>query len=141
MQDRERDIVFTWDKALSFEGHSGPYIQYAYVRARKILPKDWKKKDAISQLQLSPHDKSIIQSLSAFPDAVEMSAKSYKPHHIANYAYDLAVSFNSFYVHTPKILEETDTDLKNFRLSLVAQTAETLKKAFELLAIEMPSEM
>jgi arginyl-tRNA synthetase len=70
-----------------------------------------------------------------------MVAKTYKPHHLALYAYDLAVGFNSFYVHTPKILEEKDEDLRDFRLSLVAKTASSLEKAFELLAIKMPSEM
>jgi arginyl-tRNA synthetase len=68
-------------------------------------------------------------------------AKTYKPHHLALYAYSLAVEFNSFYVHTPKILEEKDENLRSFRLALVAQTAKTLEKAFDLLAIKMPSEM
>lgn len=69
------------------------------------------------------------------------TAETYKPHHLALYAYELAVTFNSFYVHTPKILEEKDENLKNLRLSLVAKTAETLEKAFDLLGIKMPSEM
>jgi arginyl-tRNA synthetase len=72
---------------------------------------------------------------------VDTVAKTYKPHHLALCAYDLAVGFNSFYVHTPKILEETDEDLKQFRLALVSRTAVTLEKAFDLLAIRMPSEM
>lgn len=72
---------------------------------------------------------------------IDTVAKTYKPHHLALYAYDVAVEFNSFYVHTPKILEEKNAELKAFRLALVAKTAETLKKSFELLAIEMPSEM
>jgi arginyl-tRNA synthetase len=72
---------------------------------------------------------------------VDTVAKTYKPHHLALYAYDLAVGFNSFYVHTPKILEESDENMKEFRLALVSQTVATLKKAFDLLAIKMPSEM
>ena len=62
----------------------------------------------INNSQLTIHDKSLIQILSRFEESVAMTAKTYKPHHIALYAYDLAVGFNSFYVHTPKILEETD---------------------------------
>jgi arginyl-tRNA synthetase len=72
---------------------------------------------------------------------VDTVAKTYKPHHLALYAYDLAVGFNSFYVHTPKILEESNENLKEFRLALVTKTARTLKKALDLLAIKMPSEM
>ena len=143
MQDRERNITFDWDKALSFEGHSGPYIQYAYVRALKIVRESHLKhfEPWTLNLELSHSDKSLIQTLARFEEAVDTVAKTYKPHHLALYAYDLAVEFNSFYVHTPKILEETDEQLKSFRLGLVRKTADTLKKAFELLAIEMPSEM
>lgn len=140
-QDREKDVTFDWDKALSFEGNSGPYIQYAYVRAKKILPTDFSKKTTSSDLHLSTHDKLLIQSLAGFRDAVDATAKTYKPHHIALYAYSLAVMFNSFYVHTPKILEENNTKLRDFRLALVQETSATLKKSFELLGIEMPSEM
>jgi arginyl-tRNA synthetase len=60
---------------------------------------------------------------------------------LATYSYNLAVSFNSFYVHTPKILEESDTAIKNFRLTLISKTTDTLKKSFELLGIKMPTEM
>jgi arginyl-tRNA synthetase len=90
---------------------------------------------------LSPYDKSLIQRLLGFSDAVALVAKTYKPHHLTLYAYDLAVAFNSFYVNTPKILEETNEDLKRFRLSLVKRTQDTLEKSFDLLAIKMPREM
>ncbi len=182
MQDRERNITFDWDKALSFEGNSWPYIQYAYVRAMKIakeagiviandseamqdmkndssfwldrfapqgdfsprftrihlFPRD---DETTKNFELSSYDKSLIQILYRFDEVVDTVAKTYKPHHLALYAYDLAVVFNSFYVHTPKILEETDEWIRSFRLTLVSQTAEQLKKSFELLAIQMPSEM
>lgn len=142
-QDREKDVTFDWDKALNFEGNSGPYIQYAYVRASKILSEAEGDVSSIppSMMELSTHDKSLIQMLSAFDEKVNTVATSYKPHHLALYAYDLAVIFNSFYVHTPKILEEKNTDIKQFRLALIKKTTATLKKSFELLGIEMPSEM
>jgi arginyl-tRNA synthetase len=151
MQDREKDVVFDWDKALNFEWHSGPYIQYAYVRARKIssnTDQDFSTSTIVSarndrnlEFEISSHDKSIIQILAWFEWVVDTVAKTYKPHHLALYAYDLAVGFNSFYVHTPKILEESNENLKEFRLALVTKTARTLKKALDLLAIKMPSEM
>ena len=142
-QDRERDVVFSWDKALNFEGNSWPYIQYAYVRAKKIVENTPESiyTEGTPELPLSPYDISLIQKLQEFEKKVSDMLSRYKPHIIAGYAYELAVAFNSFYVHTPKILEETHTDLKNFRLALVSKTANTLKKSFELLGIEMPSEM
>jgi arginyl-tRNA synthetase len=142
-QDREKDVTFDWDKALNFEGNSGPYIQYAYVRASKIL-KEAGEQDHEGQsanLHLSEYDKSLIRTLARMQSVIQETAEKYKPHILALYAYDLAVTFNSFYVHTPKILEEKNTDLKQFRLTLIKQTQEILKKSFELLGIEMPSEM
>jgi arginyl-tRNA synthetase len=141
MQDRERNIVFDWDKALNFEWNSGPYIQYAYVRAKKII--EWLSFDSSAShiFELSAYDKKLIQVLQEFESNIHTVAKTYKPHHLATYSYDLAVSFNSFYVHTPKILEESDTAIKNFRLTLISKTTDTLKKSFELLGIKMPTEM
>jgi arginyl-tRNA synthetase len=145
-QDREKDVTFDWDKALNFEGNSGPYIQYACVRAKKIigaLAPDFilGKVATQSQSEISSYDKSLIQMLLKFDEVVGTVAKTYKPHHLALYAYDLAVAFNSFYVHTPKILEEKDETLRNLRLSLVKKSSETLEKAFALIGIKMPSEM
>lgn len=145
-QDREKDVTFDWDKALNFEWNSGPYIQYACVRAKKIIGSLWPDHtfDTIrwgDTIALSHHDKSLIQTLARFDEIVSTVAKSYKPHHLALYAYDLAGAFNSFYVHTPKILEEKDETLRNFRLLLVKRTSETLNLSFELLGIKMPNEM
>lgn len=141
-QDREKDVVFDWDKALSFEGNSGPYIQYSYVRAKNIIDKAREiKKFESEKLNLSEYDRACLRRLSFFDKAVTDSATKYKPHILATYCYELASEFNAFYVHTPKILEEQDEDLRNFRLALIEKVSETLKKGFELLAIEMPERM
>lgn len=143
MQDRERNIVFDWDKALNFEGNSGPYIQYAYVRACKIL-KEAGEQDHGGQsenLHLSEYDKSLIRTLARMQSVIEETAEKYKPHILALYTYELAVTFNSFYVHTPKILDESDLALRTFRLALIRETTESLKLGFALLGIHMPSEM
>ena len=141
MQDRERNVVFDWSKALSFEGNSGPYIQYAYVRAKKILPEGFVHTDISSTINLSPYDKFLIQALRRMDTIVQETAEKYKPHILALYCYDLAVAFNSFYVHTPKILEESDENLKQFRLALCEQFMNQIRTGFELLGMKMPSEM
>ncbi|MBP6981537.1 arginine--tRNA ligase [Candidatus Gracilibacteria bacterium] len=143
-QDREKDVTFDWDKALSFEGHSGPYIQYAYVRAKKISEAGGSSDPQKSQRVdggISASDKLLIQTLAGFDEAVMNTAKTYKPHHIALYAYELAGNFNSFYVHTPKILDEENESIRAFRLTMIQKTKQTLEKSFELLGIHMPSEM
>ena len=147
MQDAERDVVFDWDKALNLEGHSGPYIQYAYVRATKILERaqftesvtfNWSE---FKNISIDGHNRSLLLELIRFEDAVVSVYMSNKPHHLANYLYALAVKFSSFYVNTPNLIEETDITMKNFRLELVATVANRLKSGFELLGIEMPGSM
>lgn len=143
-QDREKDVVFDWDKALNFEWNSGPYIQYAYVRAKKILPDNFNKtKEQIdfTESELSTYDKSLIQSIIRMDDIIQETANKYKPHILAGYSYELAVNFNSFYVHTPKILEENNDSLRLLRLSLCSQFVQQIKLCFELLGIKMPTEM
>ncbi len=142
-QDREKDVTFDWDKALSFEGNSGPYIQYACVRAAKVA-KDQKIKSDISEvwkLDLSVYDTALIRTLAEMDTRIQTTADTYKPHTLALYCYDLAVCFNSFYVHTPKILDERDENLKKLRLSLCKLVSEKLTLGFNLLGIKMPSEM
>lgn len=159
MQDRERNIVFDWEKALSFEGNSGPYIQYAYVRAKKMtqdIPviarneaiqtagntgSPHSARDDGTIYNLSSYDKSLIQSLARMDEIITETATKYKPHILALYCYDLAVIFNSFYVHTPKILEESDISLRKFRIQLCSQFVEQIRTGFELLGIMMPKEM
>lgn len=155
-QDREKDVVFDWDKALNFEWNSWPYIQYAYVRASKVIKEfnntildpstssGWQIGNSgwrFTWIELSQFDKSIIKKLSQFEEKILESANKYKPHIIAQYYYELAWEFNSFYVNTPKILEEQNMELKNLRLTLIEKTKEVLHKWFELLAMEMPDEM
>lgn len=141
-QDREKDVTFDWDKALSFEGNSGPYIQYACVRAKKVANSvNNITKFDISNIDLSEHDTALIRTLAMMDEKILDTAKKYKPHTLALYCYDLAVCFNSFYVHTPKILEESNTNLKNLRLTLCALVGDKLTLWFDLLGIKMPSEM
>lgn len=139
-QDREKDVVFDWDKALNFEGNSWPYIQYAYVRACKVLNQVNDIWD-FDNSSMNPVDKSLTKKLFEFENKVLEAANKYKPHIIAQYCYELSSQFNSFYVNSPKILEEKDENIRNMRLKLIELTRNILKKWFELLAIDMPTEM
>ncbi len=96
---------------------------------------------SINNLALTIFDTALIRTLAEMEAKIQATADTYKPHTLALYCYDLAVCFNSFYVHTPKILEETDADLRDLRLHLCRLTAEKLTLGFDLLAIRMPSEM
>jgi arginyl-tRNA synthetase len=138
-QNRLSDITFDWEKMLSFEGNSGPYLQYTYARLKKIL----KKAKIIPKLNTSAleenRDFAIVMKLAEFPEVLERAAQSYMPHYLANYLYELAKGANSFYQSEP-ILYSTPR-LKNVRLNLVREITEVLKTGLDLLDIEVVEKM
>jgi arginyl-tRNA synthetase len=139
--DNTKDIVFEWDAALSFDGRTAPYIQNAHVRANSILKKagDLPPEAAFDSL-LTSHEVALIDLISRFPATVQMAALDYKPLHMANYAYDLASAFHSFY-HVVPVLQAESEPIRNARLRLVAATRQTLANALRLLDIQAPEVM
>lgn len=139
--DNVKDIVFEWDAALSFDGKTGPYIQNAHVRANSILKKAGGLPTSASfDYALHPLEVELIEHLSHFPATVQAAAQDYKPLIMANYAYDLAKTFHSFYHEVPVLQAESDA-VKNARLRLVAAVRQTLANALRLLDIQAPEVM
>ncbi|MBI3190523.1 arginine--tRNA ligase, partial [archaeon] len=137
-KDRIRDIVFDWNTALSFEGDTGPYLQYTAVRANSVIAKSKKRPSLtkIDKLQ-EKNEHEIIKALSKFPSVIADSAKDYKPHYIANYLNTLAAKFNEYY-HTTKIINSKE---EAQRLALVFSVATVIKTGLGLLCIEVPKKM
>jgi len=139
--DNNRDMVFDVDAALSFDGHTGPYIQNAHVRANSILKKSAGLPEAAGfDYQMETHEIELIEQLSRFPAMVEQAAGEYRPLVIANYAYDLANTFHSFY-HAVPVLQAESEAIKNARLRLVAAARQVLANALALLGITAPEVM
>ena len=147
--DNSRDTVFDVEKALSFEGRTGPYIQNAHVRAASILKKveslrlkieGENLKPATFNFELTSHEVELIELLSRFPAIVEDAANQYRPMIMATYAYDLASAFHSFYHAVPVLKSETNA-IRDARLQLVAAAKQTLANALKLLAIKAPEAM
>ena len=155
--DNDKDIVFEMDSALSFDGHTGPYIQNAHVRANSILKKARVDKmvveggssgfDSASNLpmasfdyELSTHEIQLIELISSFPDRVQQAANEYRPQVIASYAYDLANVFHSFY-HAVPVIQAENAEVRAARLRLVAAARQTLANALRLLDIQAPEVM
>ena len=134
----DKNIVFDIEKALSFEGETAPYIQYAYARANSIIKKAKLQKGDYSALN-STQEKALISKLAEFPEVVKTTIQSLKPHLIANYSLELAKNFNEFY-HACQVLNEQE-QIKNARLGLVLATKQVLKNALSLLGIEVPDLM
>jgi arginyl-tRNA synthetase len=140
--DNNKDIVFDMDAALSFDGKTGPYIQNAHVRANSILRKAGGNVPASGTFdyELTKHEIELIEQLSRFPTGVEQAANEYRPLVMAQYAYDLANAFHSFY-HAVPVLQNEDENIRNARLRLVAAAKQTLANALRLLDIKAPEVM
>jgi arginyl-tRNA synthetase len=140
--DNNKDIVFDINEALSFDGRTGPYIQNAHVRANSIL----KKAGAVSSdnlsydYELTKHEIELIEQISRFPNTVQQAANEYRPLVMAQYAYDLANAFHSFY-HAVPVLQSEDEKMKNARLNLVRAAKQTIANALRLLDIQAPEVM
>ena len=131
-QDVNKSLVFNKDEALRFEGDTGPYLLYSYARAKSILAKAKIKKPSINaKAPIAESEKRLLSLLASFPKAVREAYEDYAPNHIANYAYQLAQTFNEFYHQNQVIGSENE----QFRLALVSAFAQVLKNALHLLGI------
>jgi len=139
--DNNRDIVFEYDAALNFDGRTAPYIQNASVRANSILKKaGGTPAHAGFEYSLTSHEVQLIDLISRFPQTVQSAAGEYRPLVIANYAYELASTFHSFYHGVPVIQSQTETQRAG-RLRLVAAARQVLNSALDLLVIQAPDVM
>ncbi|MFH0831463.1 MAG: arginine--tRNA ligase [archaeon] len=136
-----KDINFSWEQALNFEGDSGPYLQYSYARASSILRKaseaDKKKKADFSTLS-SDKEKMLVKTLALFPEICRNASEQLAPNIIAGYTYNLARSFNDFYESCPVLKSGAE---KEARLLLVEASRQVLGNALSLLGINALKEM
>lgn len=140
------DIVYDFEKSISFDGDSGPYLQYTAVRANSILekatPEDGQAKEQnISQsIGDAPEDiTNLERELYQFPEIVERAYLELEPHHISTYLTELASAFNSFYGNTHILNDENK--YKNYHLALVQAFYFTMKNGLYLLGIKTPDKM
>ncbi len=136
---RETDVVFDWDEFMTFEWNSGPYIQYAYVRAHKIVL-DQDITTSLNSVELSPECTAMIQEIWKYHDILKKTIITHHPHLLCQYGYSLARVFNSLY-NSESILSEEDSDYKNAKLYIVSRFMETLEDVFWVLWIDLPTKM
>jgi arginyl-tRNA synthetase len=138
--DNTKDIIFTWEAALSFDGQAAPYIQYAHVRAASILANaDAPSSGILPAHELHPAEMTLVDWIARFPAEVQRSAAEYKPLQMANYAYFLAKAFSDFYRECPVL--QAEADVRATRLALVSAAKQTLANSLHLLGIQSPSAM
>lgn len=143
--DPTKNMLFNPAESIDFNGNTGPFIQYTHARIRSIVRKGEEqgidmKAQIASDMALTDKERAVIKTLHDMPSMVASAADNFSPAMIANYAYELAKTFNSFYQDTP-ILREADTNLKTFRVQLCAVVAQALKNTMHILGIEVPERM
>lgn len=137
--DRRNGYDFDLEAMVSFEGETGPYIQYAYARIQSILRKANFKPDENATYSVNDAESwEIIKLLQDFPRVIKRAADNFEPSIIAKYAISLAQAFNRFYAHT-RILDESPE--RDSRLALSYSTALVLKEALRLLGVDAPEKM
>ncbi len=140
MTDRIKDVEFDWDRIVSTEGDSGPYVQYTSVRCKSILRKHQGEIPVKpSVLMATTEEQKLIFSLLRFPEVLEAGFRQFKPNILAQYLLELCAHFSQFYHHC-RILGEEPT-LQNSRICLVAATEKVLAKGLQILNIEAPESM
>lgn len=134
-----RDIVFDWGKVLNLNGSSGPYLQYAYARAKSILIKSEyrpKSKDVKIDFLKQEKEISLVENLFYFPEIIEESSEKFSPNIICEYLFKLTQEFNNFYESLP-VMKEKDKTIRQSRLALVFAFSQVLKNGLNLLGIEV----
>lgn len=139
---REKDIVFSWDSMLDFEGESAPYVQYSYARGRSILRRsNIEISDVDFSLVTSNEEYALVSQLNGFLDAVIDAADKNEPFYVNRYVTNLARQFNKFYNNCPILKDDVDENLKKARLALVEATCYVIKSALYLLGIDTVESM
>ena len=144
-QNRTSDITFTWEKVLNFEGNTGPYLQYTYVRIMSIFRKLEEENINVENTdivldEMAGIERELASELLKFPQAVVKSYENFRPNIIADYLFDTAKLFNSFY-NSSSILKEEDKKVMDARILLAKKTAFVLKEGLELLGIKTVNRM
>lgn len=133
------DIVYDFEKSISFEGDSGPYLQYAAVRAATILSKA-KGLGFTPTVHETITPSALERYLYRFPEVVVRSLQDYEPHHIVTYLSELAGLFNQYYA-SEQVIVATDKTETEHRLAIVQAFHQTMQNGLNLLAIQIPEKM
>ncbi len=138
-QNRQTDIVFDWQKMLSFEGNSGPYLQYSYVRLQSILRKAGELKAFKPEFLREKEELEILKELIKFPEIIKEVSEKFQINLLAKHLYDLAGLINTFYEKFPVL--KAEKGVKAARLALIKAATIVLKNGLNLLGIEVVERM
>lgn len=136
-----KNVVYEPESALSFDGDSGPYLQYTYARCRSVIIKA-QEQGIVAHIADKHCEESILieRLLTQFPEVVERAYEQSAPHIIANYLIECARTYNAYYAHTI-IVDETQKELSAYRVGVTTAVAYTIEKGLKLLGISVVEHM
>ena len=138
---RIKDYTFSWERTLSFEGETGPYVQYTHARCCAVLRKANEKVTSDINYELLTNDDSVevLKIIASFNKSIVSALNKNEPHIVTRFVLDLAQAFNKFYHDNPILVD--DLELRKARLALVDATRQTLENGLKLLGMHAPERM
>jgi arginyl-tRNA synthetase len=137
---RIKDVTFSWDKVLNFDGETAPYVQYTHARSCSVLRKAGERPQEYDASLLSdPESTALLKAIAAFPEAVRSAAEKYEPYVVARAVMQIANAFNRFY-YEQRIMAD-DPAIRAARLALCDAARQTLKNGLNLLGLAAPERM
>jgi arginyl-tRNA synthetase len=137
----KNDIFFDWENILNLKGDTGPYLQYSFLRAQRILEKSKFKTKKIEKLEkpkIEEKERELMIEILRFPEVIEECVNKISPHFLAIFALNLAKKFNIFYDSLPVLKTK---EKKDFRLFLTFSFHSLLKQIFFLFSLSFPKKM
>src|SRR5438105_660096 len=139
-QYRMTDYVFSWDRMLSLQGNTAPYLQNAYVRIRSIFRKSGEPAPKVDKLILrNPSEINLAKRICRFAEIIPQVLNDFRPNILANYLFELANSFHTFYEACPVL--KSDEPIRGSRLALCDLSGRVLQRGLDLLGIKVPEKM
>ncbi len=139
---RIKDVSFSWNKVLNFDGETGPYVQYTHARCCSVvrMDEDFDPASPVNYDLITEQDAiELLKEINRFPSVIKDAAEKYEPSVVARFAVDVAQAFNKFYNSTR--INVDDKELKNARVMLTYLTKNTISESLNLLGIEAPEAM
>jgi len=143
--DPKKTMMFNPKESIDFNGNTGPFIQYTHARIKSVLRKAADTGNKTNNkvdlsVKLTDKEQELIKLLSEFPEIITEAGENYSPAVISNYIYDLAKEYNQFY-HAHPVIKEENEEIRNLRVQISNQIADTIKKGAKLLGMEVPERM
>ena len=139
--DPKKRMLFNPAESIDMQGNTGPFIQYTHARIKSVLRKAEVETVAVPKLDaINANERVLIQLLNQYPEIIKLAGDEYSPAVIANYTYELAKEYNTFYHECPILIEE-DEKVKSLRLAISALTAQVISASMKLLGVSVPERM